>query len=105
MNLAENAAKMTRSGRIVLAARAIDDGVVEISVSDTGPGIQAADRQRIFERFYRAGPDESSGFGLGLAIVRAIVDALAGDLDLESTPSVGTIVRLRLPMAASMVTT
>jgi PAS domain S-box-containing protein len=105
VNLAENAAKMTRSGRIVLAARAIDDGVVEISVSDTGPGIPAADRQRIFERFYRTEPDESPGFGLGLAIVRAIADALAGELDLESTPSVGTIVRLRLPRAASLVVT
>jgi PAS domain S-box-containing protein len=105
VNLAENAAKMTRSGRIVLAARAIDDGAVEISVSDTGPGIPAADRQRIFERFYRAEPDETAGFGLGLAIVRAITDALAGELDLETTPSVGTIVRVRLPRAASLVST
>jgi signal transduction histidine kinase len=105
VNLAENAAKMTRSGRIVLAARTIDGGVVEISVSDTGPGIPAADRQRIFERFYRTEPDESPGFGLGLAIVRAIADALEGELDLESTPSVGTIVRLRLPRAASLVVT
>jgi PAS domain S-box-containing protein len=104
VNLAENAARATRSGRIVLAARATDDGVVEISVSDTGPGIPAADRQRIFERFYRAEP-ERPGFGLGLAIVRAITDALAGELDLESTPGAGTIVRLRLPRAASLVAT
>lgn len=105
VNLADNAAKVTRSGRIVLAARAIDDGEVEISVSDTGPGIPAVDRQRIFERFYRAQPDGSPGFGLGLPIVRAITDALEGELDLESTPGVGTIVRLRLPRAASMVAT
>lgn len=104
VNLAENASKMTRSGRIVLAARVTDDGLVEISVSDTGPGISAADRQRIFERFYRAEPDESPGFGLGLAIVRAITDALAGELDLESTPGFGTTVRLRLPRAAALVT-
>jgi two-component system, OmpR family, phosphate regulon sensor histidine kinase PhoR len=104
VNLADNAAKMTRSGRIMLAARATDDGVVEISVSDTGPGISAADRQRIFERFYRAA-DESPGFGLGLAIVRAITDALAAELDFESIPGAGTTVRLRLPRAASMVET
>jgi two-component system, OmpR family, phosphate regulon sensor histidine kinase PhoR len=103
VNLAENAAKMTRSGRIVLAARVTGDGLVEISVSDTGAGITAADRQRIFERFYRAGPDESQGFGLGLAIVRAITDALAGELDLESIPGFGTTVRLRLPRAATLV--
>jgi two-component system, OmpR family, phosphate regulon sensor histidine kinase PhoR len=103
VNLTENAAKMTRSGRIVLAARVTGDGLVEISVSDTGAGITAADRQRIFERFYRAGPDESQGFGLGLAIVRAITDALAGELDLESIPGFGTTVRLRLPRAATLV--
>ena len=103
VNLAENAAKRTRSGRIVLAARTTDDRLVEISVSDTGPGIPAADRQRIFERFYRAEPDGSPGFGLGLAIVRAITDALVGDLDLESIPGFGTTVRLRLPRAATLV--
>ena len=103
MNLAENAAKMTRSGRIVLAARATAGRMVEISVTDTGPGIPATDRTRVFERFYRADPDRGPGFGLGLAIVRAVAEALDGNLDLDSTPGKGTTFRLRLSTVASLV--
>ena len=104
VNLTENAAKHTRSGRIVLSGRQLPDGVVEIGVTDTGAGIAPAERPRIFERFYR-GPvtNGTAGFGLGLPIVRAVADALEGELELDSTVGVGTTVRLRLPGAASMV--
>lgn len=103
VNLAENAAKRTVAGRIVLGAGTTAAQMVEIWVTDTGPGIPAASRSRVFERFYRADPDGSSGFGLGLAIVRSVADALEGELELDSTAGSGTTVRLRLPRAASLV--
>jgi signal transduction histidine kinase len=100
-NVAENAAKHTKSGRIVLEASAVD-GAVEISVADTGPGIQAARRSRVFDRFFH-GEEPEAGTGLGLAIVSAAVDALGGDVELDSTVGVGSVVRLRIPRTASLV--
>jgi signal transduction histidine kinase len=104
VNLAENAAKYTETGRIVLSARELGDGMVELSVSDTGAGINAAERPVVFDRFYRADRDGRIGFGLGLAIVRAAADALDGEVELDSTAGAGTRVRFRIPRAASMVT-
>lgn len=103
VNLSENAAKQTTSGRIGLSAREGDDQMVEIAVLDTGPGIPAADRPRVFERFYRADADGRPGFGLGLAIVRAVADVLGGEVQLDSAVGVGTIFRFRIPRAASIV--
>jgi two-component system, OmpR family, phosphate regulon sensor histidine kinase PhoR len=103
INLAENAAKNTMTGRIVLSARESTPGVVEIAVADTGPGIPAGERPRIFDRFYRGDPNGSRGFGLGLAIVRAVADALQGELELDSSLGAGTTFRLRIPHAATMV--
>jgi signal transduction histidine kinase len=103
VNLAENAAKHTKTGRVVLTARQVDGDVVEIAVSDTGGGIAAANRPRVFERFYRAEANGTAGFGLGLAIVDAVAQALDGELALDSTVGAGTTVRLRLPRAASLV--
>ena len=103
LNLAENAAKHTPTGAVVLSARRLPDRLVEVAVADTGPGIAAPERSRVFERFYRADPNETPGFGLGLAIVQAAVEALEGELELDSTIGGGTTVRFRLPRAASMV--
>jgi two-component system phosphate regulon sensor histidine kinase PhoR len=104
VNLAENAAKQTRTGRILLRARESPGARVEVTVADTGPGIPATDRLRVFERFYRSDRSPSQGFGLGLAIVRAVADALEGEVELDSAPGAGTTVTLRIPNAASMVT-
>jgi two-component system, OmpR family, phosphate regulon sensor histidine kinase PhoR len=103
INLAENAAKQTRKGKIVLGAQVLADRFVEFTVADTGPGILASERAKVFERFYRADGDGTSGFGLGLAIVRAVADALDGELELDSTLGEGTTVRLRVPGAARLV--
>jgi PAS domain S-box-containing protein len=100
-NLAENAAKHTSAGRIVLGA-AEREGGVEITVTDTGSGIAAAERSRVFDRFHRGPVEKEAGFGLGLAIVGAATDALSGEVELQSSVGAGTVVRLWLPNAASL---
>lgn len=100
-NVAENAAKHTSEGRIVLGA-AEREGGVEITVTDTGSGIAAAEKSRVFDRFYRGPVDKDAGFGLGLAIVGAATDALGGEIKLQSSAGEGTVVRLWLPNAASL---
>ena len=103
-NLVDNAAKLTEQGRIVLRGRPAPGGRVAIEVSDTGPGIDPADQEAIFERFSR-GSDrrDGEGFGLGLAIVRQAVRALGGRVELESEPGAGTTVRVVLPAAEARV--
>ena len=101
VNLAENSAKHTTEGEIVLSGRTVD-GHVEISVADTGPGIPPGERPQVLERFYR-GDSDTEGFGLGLAIADAAAVALGGQLELDSTVGAGTVVRFRIPRPASLV--
>jgi len=98
-NVAENAAAHTSHGRIVLAARPRAEGRVEIEARDTGSGMPPDERDRAFERFYRAGARGGEGFGLGLAIVRESVRALNGTVAIESEPGIGTVVTVTLPAA------
>jgi PAS domain S-box-containing protein len=102
LNVAENAAKYTKEGRIELSGRTVDGDAV-LSVVDTGPGIPAADRQRVLGRFARGGVNGGTGFGLGLAIARSAMEALGGELSLDSGVGAGTVVALRLPRSASLV--
>lgn len=93
-NLLDNALKFTPAGgRITLAARQ-EAGEVCVDVEDTGPGIAPADLPHLFERFYRK---SEGGHGLGLAIVRRIVELHGGRAEARSTPGVGTVVTLRVP--------
>ncbi|KOU56493.1 histidine kinase [Streptomyces sp. MMG1533] len=75
--------------------------VCAIEVADDGPGLEAADARRVFDRFYRAGPtggaDAEPGFGLGLAISSAIAEAHGGRLEIETRPGEGCTFRLLLP--------
>ena len=98
VNLGANAVKYTK-GRVLLSAEQ-NDGRVRLHVRDEGSGIDASERPRVFERFYR-GRGERDGFGLGLAIVAEAVQALDGELELESGDD-GTRVSISLP-AASIV--
>ncbi|MDI3339208.1 MAG: ATP-binding protein [Sphaerobacter sp.] len=78
------------------------DGIAEIVVRDTGPGIPPAQRQRIFDRFYRgdaARTHGAAGAGLGLAIARWIVDCHAGAIQIEDAEGGGTLVRVTVPLA------
>jgi signal transduction histidine kinase len=83
-------------GRVVLRARRDGDRVA-LEVEDNGIGIADADRERIFEVFYST---RKGGTGLGLAIARRIAAAHGGELELESTPGQGTIMRLWLAEVA-----
>jgi heavy metal sensor kinase len=97
VNLLDNAIKYTDRGSIRLTARQ-DDTIVYVDITDTGVGIPANHLAHIFERFYRVETARSSGgSGLGLAIARQIVKAHRGDLEVSSTPGVGTTFTVKLP--------
>jgi signal transduction histidine kinase len=100
-NLVENAVRHTpEEGRVDLDLSVTDEEAV-VRIADTGVGIAAEHLPRIFERFYkvdRARTRGKSGTGLGLAIARYLAEAHNGRLDLESTPGVGTVATLRLPL-------
>jgi two-component system phosphate regulon sensor histidine kinase PhoR len=93
----DNALKFTSAGEVLLITRA-DAGRVEVAVRDTGRGIPARELPRIFERFYKVDPSHGeSGSGLGLSIARHLVELQGGTIVAESTPGIGTEVRVRLP--------
>jgi len=99
-NLLDNAVKYTpRGGSIDLTARS-EDGWVLIAVSDTGVGITADELPHIWDRLYRGDKSRSTrGLGLGLSLVRAIVEAHGGQVHAASTPGLGSRFELRLPAA------
>jgi signal transduction histidine kinase len=101
-NLLQNAIHHTPPDGSVLVTAEPANGAVQIEVSDTGQGIAAEDRPRVFEAFYRGGSEAArthAGSGLGLAISRAIVEAHGGRIWLAEA-SAGTRVRFTLPVGA-----
>lgn len=95
-NLVDNAVLHARA-RVDVAARLVD-GRPFLEVADDGPGIPAADRARVFDRFVRgAGRGAQGGSGLGLAIVKAIADRHGASVGLEDTPGGGLTVRVAFP--------
>lgn len=99
-NLLENAA-LHAASRIDVAVGS-GGGDATVSVTDDGPGIPAADRERVFDRFVRLDPDRSrsgGGAGLGLAIVREIVAAHRGSVTVDDRPGGGTRMTIQLPLA------
>ena len=97
-NLAANAAHHTEEGMIRLSAEANGDGVT-IEVADTGPGVPARARGRLFDRFYRVEGRAADRFGLGLAIARESARALGGDVRIDAAPGGGTLARVILRAA------
>ncbi|MGH9138295.1 MAG: sensor histidine kinase, partial [Acidimicrobiales bacterium] len=97
-NLVVNAVRHAPEGsRIWVAARRVDDEWVEVAVTDQGPGVAPEIRAAVLEPF-RRGP-ESTSSGVGLAIVRAVVDAHGGKLEIDDAPGGGgTQVRFTLPV-------
>lgn len=97
-NVLDNAAKFSPEGGVVEVRLAAGD----LTVTDHGPGIPAADRPHVFDRFYRGERSRAlPGSGLGLAIVKQVVDAHGGSVKLESAEGKGTTVTMRLPAAAA----
>jgi two-component system OmpR family sensor kinase len=97
-NLVDNALKFTHPGNAV-EVRAFEDGnFVAIEVADTGPGIPQEELPRVWEELYRgAGARGVPGSGLGLTLVRAIVERHGGQIKLRSRVGQGTVVTMRLP--------
>jgi len=94
MNLLANALRYTPDGGTVTIRLAPEASQVRVAVEDTGPGILPEDRTNVFERFYRvdqgrARAADGSGSGLGLAVVRSIVEAHGGQIGVESAPGQG----------------
>lgn len=114
LNLCGNAVKYTHKGFVRLVLNVTDpplggnapavsgkSAVLTLTVADTGPGIPAGRLAEAFEPYTRleATPDPAGGAGLGLAIVKRLVDALGGQISLESAEDRGTVVTVRLPVA------
>ena len=101
VNLIGNAVEYTPAGGRVTVRIGLDDGSPCIEVEDDGPGIPAAERERVLERFYRLPGTSGTGSGLGLAIVREIALAHGARVEIgESQGGRGCCVRLIFPAAA-----
>jgi signal transduction histidine kinase len=102
-NLAANAIKFAGARPVELSGR-FEGPIAVIAVRDEGPGIAEADRQRVFERFYRMADHEPiTGTGLGLPIARDLARAMGGELDVASLPGVGSSFVLVLPGPAGAI--
>jgi signal transduction histidine kinase/ligand-binding sensor domain-containing protein/CheY-like chemotaxis protein len=100
LNLISNAVKFTEHGEVRLAL-AGDAERLRFTVSDTGPGITAADQAKLFQRYQQLdSPQRGSGSGLGLAICRELATLMHGSLTLESTPRSGSTFHVLLPLPA-----
>lgn len=100
-NLIDNGIKFTGSDGSVTVLARVDGRYVEVSVSDTGIGIDPDEQPRVFDRFYRSNQPSAAhlrGSGLGLSLVQAIIRSHQGTIALESTPGEGTTICVRLPL-------
>ncbi len=103
-NLVSNAIRYTQDGSVLVSARPRGEQLL-LQVWDTGPGIDEADQQRIFEEFYQLPtngaalpPEQHKGLGLGLAIVKRLAGLMGAPLTLRSRPDHGSVFTLQLPI-------
>lgn len=97
-NLVDNAVKYTPAGGKVSVSAAADATEAVVTVKDTGPGVPDAEQPRVWERLYRGDASRSErGLGLGLSLVRVIVDAHDGRVTLANRPEGGAVFEMRLP--------
>jgi signal transduction histidine kinase len=101
LQLAANAVRHTAEGDLVALGSEVRDAEVRFWVRDSGPGVPADERDRIFERFYRgrSGHRPSDGAGLGLSIVKAIAEAHRGRVELDSPPGQGATFSVVVPVS------
>ena len=103
-NVMDNAIRYTPEGGTILLSAKEGNDHVQLAVHDSGPGLNAEELRRIFNRFYRADVSrqrEDGGSGLGLAIAKSIVEAHGGQISAESEPGHGLSVMIRLPKKSS----
>lgn len=98
LNLLTNATKYTKAGLIEFSMTAAQDDRWRLRVSDTGVGVEASDRERVFKEFERAAADDIPGAGLGLAIVKELCRVLEGEIRFDSHEGKGTIFEITFPM-------
>jgi two-component system sensor histidine kinase KdpD len=99
LNLLENSLKYAPSGSALSIKAVQKDGEIEVEVADSGPGFPPEDLERIFEMFYRGTADsDQKGYGLGLSICRAIVEAHGGRIWAENRPEGGAAMRITFPL-------
>ncbi len=97
-NLLDNALKYTPPGGGVVLAVREEAGRAVLTVTDNGPGILPAEREAVFRRLYRSDASRSQrGLGLGLSLVKAIVEAHGGEVSAAEAPSGGARLTVRLP--------
>lgn len=102
LNLVANAVKFTPPGGFVEVAVHADDAHARVTVRDTGTGIAADELPHLFDRFQRArAHDAVEGTGLGLPLVQALARLHGGDVTVESTPGLGSVFELRLPLGSA----
>ncbi|RLE04809.1 MAG: hypothetical protein DRJ13_03195 [Bacteroidetes bacterium] len=100
-NLAANAIKFSGPSRKIDINLVFIDNEIQLSVRDYGIGISIKDQEKIFERFYRCGESQQSGIrgsGIGLTIVKKIVEDHGGYLTLDSRPGEGSMFTVRIPV-------
>jgi signal transduction histidine kinase len=99
LNVLDNAAKWSPAGaQVRILMRESGPGLLELSIDDAGPGIPAAERELVFERFYRVMSSRSMpGSGLGLAIVKQVVTKHGGTIAIDTSQRGGAVVRIVLP--------
>lgn len=100
LNLLQNALRYTLPGGIIAVQGSADDGVVTLTVADISVGIPPEETELIFERFYRSDRSrarESSGAGIGLALVKELVGTMGGSVAVESTLGRGSRFSVALP--------
>ncbi len=100
-NLIKNALKFTEEGQVDIGYT-IENGVLHLFVSDTGPGVDKTDREKVFERFWKGRGGEimiKEGTGLGLSISKSLAALLGGKIWLESEPGRGSVFYVSLPLS------
>ena len=102
-NLLDNAVKYSPDCKTVWIDETPENGCIAIRVRDRGVGIARADQKAVFQKFFRGRGrqiDGVKGTGIGLAMVRHIVEAHGGEVQLESEPGAGSTFTVRLPLAS-----